>query len=106
MVRTIKPTLALAGAALLTGCATATSLPASSEDPPIRRAPDTCKAEPGQRFIGQKASPQTGAALLAATGSRELRWLPPETMVTAEYKHGRLTVAYDRDYTITRVNCG
>lgn len=83
----------------LTACAT---VPADGGE----RAPaDTCRAEPGQRFIGQRAAAEIGAAIMRATDSARLRWVPPDTAVTMEYGLGRVTVSYDRDYRITAVSC-
>ena len=95
--------------ALMTACgglalAACTTTPADGE-PPVREPGDTCKPEPGQRFIGQRASSETGAAIMAATGSTRLRWVPPDTAVTMEYALGRVTVSYDRDYKITVISC-
>jgi Peptidase inhibitor I78 family len=67
---------------------------------------DTCQAAPGQAWIGRTASSETGADLLRATRTRELRWVAPGMMVTADYKFGRLTVSYDDAMRITAVNCG
>ncbi len=67
---------------------------------------DTCRAAPGQAFIGRAASSAVGAELLRVTSSRILRWVPPGTIVTTDYKFGRLTVAYDGAMTITTISCG
>lgn len=66
---------------------------------------DSCKADPGQGYIGRTASGATGAELLALTNSREIRWVAPDMIVTADYKFGRLTVGYDRAMVITTVSC-
>lgn len=66
---------------------------------------DTCRAEPGQVYLGQVATQALATELLAATGSREIRWVPPGTMVTMEYKFGRLTVGYDQSMRITSISC-
>lgn len=65
-----------------------------------------CKQEPGAAFIGRSATAEVGAALLAATGARTLRWVPPRTAVTMDYRAERLTVAYDDGMIITQVSCG
>ena len=97
-----RPLIAAAALAL-SAC---TTIPANGEEPPVREVPDTCKAEPAQRYLGQRATAETGAAIVAATDSRELRWLPPGAIVTMEYKIGRVNVSYDESYRITRVTCG
>ncbi len=59
----------------------------------------------GQAFVGQKANAETGTQLLAATGARQLRWVPPRTAVTMDFRPDRLTVSYDDDMVITQVSC-
>ena len=96
----MKTALTIAcGAMALTACAT---VPADGEDRPPA---DTCRAEPGQAFLGQRATSESGAAIMAATRSTRLRWVPPRTAVTMEYAFGRVTVSYDDDYRITAVSC-
>jgi hypothetical protein len=90
-------------AALLAGCA-ATSPPVG-EAPPARDIHGTCQGEPGQRFVGMKASGELGREMLAATGARLLRWVPPRTAVTMDFNPSRLTVSYDDAMVITRVSC-
>lgn len=53
-----------------------------------------------------KATGELGREMLAATGARVLRWAPPRTAVTMDFRGDRLTVSYDDDYVITRVSCG
>ena len=85
---------AAAGALALAGCATSTL------------ENDFCNAEPGQLFIGQKADAASGLAIRQATGADEVRWGPPRTPMTMEFKQGRVTVAYDDAMNITAVTCG
>lgn len=67
---------------------------------------DTCRAEPAKVYPGQTATAELGAELLRQTQSREIRWVPPGTMVTMDYKPGRLTVAYDETMRIISISCG
>ena len=92
----------------LGACATTAVAPPSNEDGTVRvrEDVDTCNAQGGQRFVGERATQEVGTRLLAATDSRTLRWVPPDTLVTADYRYGRLTVSYGADYVITRVSCG
>ena len=85
---------AAAGALALAGCATSTL------------ENDFCNAEPGQLFVGQKADAASGLAIRQATGADEVRWGPPRTPMTMEFKQGRVTVAYDDAMNITAVTCG
>jgi len=95
--------LAAAMALSLAGCAAAA--PPADETPRARDIAGTCQREPGQRFVGQKATGEIGQAMLAATGAKILRWVPPRTAVTMDFNPSRLTVSYGDDYTITRVSC-
>ena len=85
----------------LAACAT---VPADGE-PPAREPEQTCKTEPGQRFLGQRATADVGAAILTATGASRIRWVPPRTAITMEFAYDRVTVSYDDDYRIGSVNC-
>ena len=84
----------VAGAVALSGCQTSF----------LRN--EFCNAEPGQLFVGQKADGASGLAIRQATGADEVRWAPPRTAMTMEFKEGRVTVAYDDAMTITAVACG
>jgi len=65
-----------------------------------------CDASGLQDHIGHKASAKSGAVLLELSGARVLRWVPPRTAVTMDYRPDRLTVSYDDDMVITRISCG
>lgn len=93
----------LAAAATLSACATA-GTEAGEASPPALAG--ECVAEPGQAFVGQKATGSVGTSLLEATGARTLRWVPPRTAVTMDFRADRLTVSYDDDMVIDRVSCG
>ena len=86
----------------LAGCA-------ATPPPPVMAVPGTggtCNAGPGQAFVGQTASAETGQAILAATGARVLRWAAPNMMMTMEFSAERVTVHYGTDMRIGSVNCG
>lgn len=89
------------GASAIGGCAAQSQ----SSPPPAKEPVMTCNRDAGQAFIGKKATPEIGAELLKATGARTLRWVPPHTMVTMDYRADRLTVSYDEDMVITQVSC-
>ncbi len=86
-----------AGAVALAGCATA------GETGETER---TCRPEPAESFVGQKATAEVGAAVLRATRAGQLRWGPPRSAMTMDFRADRVTVAYNDDMTITRVSCG
>lgn len=90
----------MAGGLALAGCA---STPPTSETPPPLAG--SCDREAGEAFIGQKATAELGTKLIEATGARQLRWVPPRTGVTMDFRPDRLTVSYDDDMVITQVSC-
>ena len=65
-----------------------------------------CDPEPGQLFVGQKADAAAGLAIRQATGSDILRWAPPRSAQTMDFRQERVTVSYDDAMTITQVSCG
>lgn len=90
------------GALALAAC---TSSP--PETPAVAAPPpgSECKPEPGQRFIGQIATGEIGQQLRAATGARVIRWVPPRTAVTMDFRPDRLTVSYNDGMLIQTVAC-
>lgn len=95
--------LAIAAVLPLAACA-ASDAPAESVPPPPTAM--TCSADAGQGFVGQSASADVGAAILKATGARSLRWGPPRSAMTMDYRQDRVNVIYDDALTITQVTCG
>ncbi len=101
----IKPaiTLTLFG---LTACATTTPPFDDDGNPNVRDQAETCDAAAAQGMIGERATSALGGELQALTGARTLRWVPPRTAVTMDYRMDRLTVSYDDDMRIGRIACG
>lgn len=86
---------------------------------PVREAPYTttplhekiaggfeCSAEPAQYAVGQKASIELASELMKKTGSKTLRWMPPRTAATMDFRNDRLNIAYDDAMIISQINCG
>lgn len=95
--------LAAAAALPLTACA-AGGAPAESAPPPPAQM--TCQADAVQSYVGQTVSADVGAAILKASGARTLRWGPPRTGMTMDYRIDRVNVMYDDESRITQVMCG
>lgn len=96
------PILALAACA-----APAQETPNIIEPAPVEQATGfSCAAESVQYAIGQKTSAEIGSKLVKESGSRTLRWLPPRSAATMDYRQDRLNIAYDDNMVITRINCG
>ena len=96
-------------AVLGAGLAACVSAPEVTPPPPYQGASNDaagpCRADPAQRLLGAKASADVGDQLLDLTGATTLRWVPPRTAVTMDFRADRLTVSYDDDMTITRISC-
>ena len=99
----MKPLAALAALGSLAACAA--TPPPEAADPPAREPAGECDRAAAQAFVGKKATAAFGAEMLAATGARTLRWVPPRTAVTMDFRPDRLTVSYDDDMVITRASC-
>lgn len=91
---------ALLAAGALAGCAT------QSSPPPRRLLAQLCDAAPAQTLVGRQADAGMGAELMRLTGARVLRWVPPRTPVTRDFRPDRLTVSYDDNMTVDRISCG
>lgn len=85
----------------LMACATT-----SPEEPVGNGEAATCNASAVRSYVGQTASPATGAEILRMSGARSLRWGPPDTAWTMDYRPDRVNVRYDRAMMITDVTCG
>ncbi len=101
-----RPAPALAMAlplAALAACTTGAEPPQSAAPPTPE--PAACDREATAQFIGRTASAELGEEMLAATGATTLRWVPPRTAVTMDFRPDRLTVSYNDDMMIERVSC-
>ena len=85
----------------LAGCAANRS--GSGEAPVLRAA---CKADSAQQFIGQKVTEGLGAEILQVTGARTLRWGPPRSAWTMDYRSDRVGVSYDDAMVVQQISCG
>lgn len=81
----------------LAGCATV---------PPDAGAGGECSNEGLDTFKGRTVSADLGMELLKVSGARTLRWGPPDTALTMDFRAERLTVSYDRDNKVTLARCG
>ena len=96
----------VAPALLLAACAAAPAPTEAPADTAAATPAGECDASRAQSFIGQNRSPETQAAILAATGSSQIRWVAPGMMVTMEFLSTRVTVHQGPDNRISRIVCG
>lgn len=66
----------------------------------------TCQTNGLDTFVGQQANSETGATALKQSGAKSLRWIPPNSAVTMDYRQDRLNIEYNENMEIKRVNCG
>ena len=105
------PRIAFAAALLLGGC-TAQAASTAPADPapsiPVRgETPGyVCQLEGTKQFIGKPANDKTKAAILRVSTAAVLRWAPPGTMLTMDFRSDRVTVYLGPDRKITKISCG
>lgn len=94
-------------AAGLAGCTTSggAAMPDQAAAP---LAPDAlmCNAEPAQYHISHNATQAMGAAVLKDSGARTLRWGPPRSAWTMDFRGDRVNVRYDDAMKIVEITCG
>jgi len=81
-------------------------VPPADEAGPNSALEGSCDGQAGQGFLRQTVSADLGQRVLSATGARQLRWVPPRSAVTMDFRPDRLSVEYDDDRIVTRVSCG
>lgn len=65
-----------------------------------------CDAQSSQSFIGQKATANIGQKIVNLSGAQSLRWIPPRTPVTRDYRTDRVNIHYNDDSIVQIINCG
>lgn len=99
-----RAVLIAAALGLLGACAASEGEVASGPDP--AETARLCDAAPAQRHVGQQAAGDIGAAILKETGARTLRWGPPRSAWTMDYRQDRVNVRYDDAMKIIDITCG
>ncbi|MFA6219778.1 MAG: I78 family peptidase inhibitor [Erythrobacter sp.] len=89
----------------LAACAAVAETPPAPPAPPAPQA-RTCDAALVQGHIGHAATAEMGAAILAQSGAQTLRWGPPRSAWTMDYRQDRVNVRYDDAMNITEITCG
>lgn len=87
---------------------TACTVTSNNEGADISSPPPAqiCQNEALLQFVGQKATQETGAAIMAASGARNVRWAGPNMALTMDFRPDRVTISYDKDMVIERLSCG
>ena len=93
---------------LLSGCIVSIedNSPDGTEPVPPPPVPMVCDAASAQSHIGREATQSRGEAVLKDSGARSLRWGPPNSAWTMDYREDRVNVRYDAKMTIVEITCG
>jgi len=92
---------------LLTGCATTAAVEdAATAEDGQDASHVTCNAIAAQYHVGHDATQGMGAAILKDSGAASLRWGPPGSAWTMDYRPDRVNVNYDAKMKITSITCG
>ena len=86
------------GATLLGACATI--------GPAAPTGGGTCSNDGLQQYVGQPATADLGAQVLATSGARTLQWVASGMMVTMEFRADRVRVYLDEQNRVERLSCG
>ena len=97
--------LALLSITMMSACTTASPTATVPVVQPDASA-FACNADAAQYAVGQKSSASLADELLKKTGSQTLRWMPPRSMATMDFRTDRLNIAYDDAMVITQISCG
>ena len=73
------------------------------QDPP---GPRCTPSEALNGFIGQPASTELGARLMATSRAQTLRWVPHGAVITMDFSPTRLTVRLDEQNRVESATCG
>ena len=65
-----------------------------------------CKAEGLERYVGQAATAEVGAAILRESRARVLRWIAHGSAVTMDFSEQRVNIKLTPDNRIEAVTCG
>ncbi|MFN2259627.1 MAG: I78 family peptidase inhibitor [Parasphingopyxis sp.] len=87
----------LAGAILLAACANSGGGGGDA---------GSCDAEATSGLVGEQVSSELGQRAMRLSGADSLRWIPPDSAVTMDYRPDRLNIEYDRENRVTGIRCG
>jgi hypothetical protein len=93
--------IALAAVLATTPAAGSQPIPVHGETPG-----HTCSTTRTDRYLGRQGTRATGAAIKRASNAAVLRWAPPHTVLTMDYRADRVTVFVSARHRITKISCG
>lgn len=92
--------------ALAACCSTGAAVLASDETRPTSATRASCNAEAAQRWVGLAFEPEVLEQARLAAGAETVRLLRPDSVITKEFRVGRLNVVIDPEGRVARVHCG
>lgn len=98
--------LVILPALTLAACAGYSERAEAPSDRAPGRSSGLCEAEAVQGYLGNSVDDGIGEEILAKSGARTLRWGPPNSAWTMDYRTDRVNVRYDETMTITEITCG
>lgn len=101
----MRAVVVIAAALSISACASTAPTSDRIIKVPARSGP-VCDATGLQDHLGHTATQQSGAKLLELSGAHSLRWGPPDSAWTMDYREDRLNVRYDHEMKITAITCG
>lgn len=81
-------------------------LPPEVPEPPLPPDDGMCDADGVQYYVGNYASREVGEAILRESGAETLRWGPPGSAWTMDYRPERVNVRYNKARKIIEITCG
>ncbi len=90
---------------VLAACSTAQSPPANSPPQHAPASGEKCDASNIEQFVGQPRSSGLEQQMLQVSHASTVRWVPPGTAVTMEYRSDRLSVYLDASNRVERISC-
>lgn len=65
-----------------------------------------CQTAGTEHFIGKPGNRRTAATIKHLSKAAVLRWAPPATMLTMDFRSDRVTLYLDANHKITKISCG
>ena len=85
----------------LAACATTPAPDAPADQPPPMAG--ACNADAAQSHVGSTVTAAIGATIQKESGARSLRWGPPNSAWTMDYREDRVNVRYDDEMKIAEI---
>jgi hypothetical protein len=101
----MMPQLAIAATTMVLAACSMAQPPADS--PPQHGGTPEHQCDPSniQQFVGKRRSADVEQRMMQVSGAAIVRWVPPGTAITMEFRSDRLTVYLDSSNRVERISC-